>query len=108
MSTKRLDLVRDTKPSEWELGNHWFETFGKMEKEIIARNVAFVLRARGDSWRPFTWKDYEAGVTHAVGWEEKGTLGSLVEAGFLSLEGSVYHVQESFLTAIWAYRSTST
>lgn len=102
-NTKHRQLVRETVKPSMIKGAHYYDTFGKCELEIVARNIVFCLQKNGDEWRPFSAKDYARTCTHTVTDTEIGLLNLLVQRGALSKSRGLYEVTNSFIETVREY-----
>lgn len=54
------------KPSDYNLRDFCGSKLRSCEAEEIARNIMLLLKANGDEFKPFTWKQYKKFCTHKV------------------------------------------
>lgn len=94
---KLMDVIRpsyiDTSPDL-----HWFDTFGKMEREISARWIVRFCQERGN-WGPFTQAEieafYNAGGYRGFWWN------GLIDPEFgIRKEGDLYHIENEFVRRV--------
>mgnify|MGYP000243364080 CR=1 FL=1 len=85
-------------------------SFGKSEKETIARNIVILSQVvayveGNDSWHPFTLEDYIAfreanNPKEPVEWKERGVLSGFVSGGYLEETDAGLQVTDAFIQAV--------
>ena len=68
------DVTRELMNTVWQDGRH----------EIVAENILMLSRSgNGDSWEPFTWKDYVEFSSHFPSHGEYAILNEFANTGYL-------------------------
>lgn len=99
MSEKLIECI---KPTDIDISNYIMNTFGKCEKEIVARNI-IVMSVKLGGWKPFTWEEYKNHCTHIPTYLEKEILDELVKDKVLSLHNEKYLITNRFIGKLADY-----
>jgi hypothetical protein len=89
-------LLKAVSPDNIDISGRLYNTFGKWEKETVARNIVLIANKLG-GWKAFSWEEYRKNCDHNVSEGEKSVLDTFVEEEILSFDKGKYHLTDRFI-----------
>lgn len=93
-----MNEPRLARPDEIDLSQHFYDTFGNMEREISARWIVRFCLGRGEGWKPFTRDDIEK--FYNVGGYKDFWFNGLIQQGFLIEKDGEIVITDKFVVRL--------
>ena len=91
--------IHNTRPSDVNTSQHFFETFGNEAKEDVARQIVLFLLNHDNQWVEFTFEEYKR-INNLDSDEHWNVFNNFVRDNFMAFEDGYYCVTNLFIQAI--------